>query len=156
MRSRAYMPDPVKRRPSCSKLYFAAVGSRPRLCAHEWAAYLSKVANGIMMCMFGWLGGNADPDNFLYGLLSADMAKPPAPPTRPSGRSRVHDLCLQGERSSTRPSAQALSQGPGDLPRRGSLGALAHSTIVRGYSKKLHDVPLDPTADSFQMVSKDK
>ena len=86
--SRVYMPDPVKTA-ELIQAYFAAVGVKAKIVRHEWGAYLAKVGSGEHdMCMLGWLGGNADPDNFLYGLLSADSAKPPRPPTSPSGRTR--------------------------------------------------------------------
>jgi len=157
--SRAYMPDPVKTA-ELLQAYFAAAGVKAKIVRHEWAAYLSKVGNGEHdMCMFGWLGGNADPDNFLYGLLSADMAKPPGAANAAFWKNaEFTDLCLQGrkifdkaERTKLYLKAQEIFHAEAPwLP-------LAHSTIVRCFSKKLHDVPLRPNGlNSFQMVWKEK
>ena len=123
--SRAYMPDPVKTA-ELLQAYFAAAGVKAKIVRHEWAAYLSKVGNGEHdMCMFGWLGGNADPDNFLYGLLSADTAKPPGAANAAFWKNvEFTDLCLKGQKTFDKAErTKTLPQGPGDLPRRGALGA---------------------------------
>jgi peptide/nickel transport system substrate-binding protein len=157
--SRAYMPDPVKTA-ELLQAYFAAAGVKAKIVRHEWAAYLSKVGSGEHdMCMYGWLGGNADPDNFLYGLLSADMANPPGAANAAFWKNaEFTELCLKGrkifdkaERTKLYLKAQEIFHAEAPwLP-------LAHSTIVRCFSKKLHDVPLRPNGlNSFQMVWKDK
>jgi peptide/nickel transport system substrate-binding protein len=157
--SRAYMPDPVKTA-ELIQAYLAAVGIKAKIVRHEWGAYLDKVANGLHdMCMFGWLGGNADPDNFLYGLLSADMAKTPGAANAALWKNAEYtDLCLKaqkifdkGERTKLYLKAQEIFHA--DAP----WVPLAHSTVVRCYNKKLHDVPLRPNGlNSFQMVWKEK
>jgi len=85
--SRAYMPEPVKTA-ELIQGYLAAVGINAKIVRYEWGVYLDKTAKGEHdLCMMGWLGGNADPDNFLYGLLSSDSAKPLLL-TLPFGRTR--------------------------------------------------------------------
>ena len=134
--SRAYMPEPVKTA-ELIQAYFAAVGVKAKIVRHEWGAYLSKVGNGEHdMCMFGWLGGNADPDNFLYGLLSADTAKPPGCGQRGHlEERRVHRPVPEGSEDLQQGrSHQDLPQGPGDLPRRGALaapGAFHHRALLQ-------------------------
>ena len=139
--------------------YFAAVGVNAKIVRHEWGVYLAKMGSGEHdMGMLGWLGGNADPDNFLYGLLSANTAKPSRPPTSPSGRTRSSHLCLKGQKTFNKAKRakiylQAQELFHKDVP----WVPLAHTTIVRVYNKKIHDVPLRPNGlNSFQMVWKDK
>lgn len=157
--SRAYMPEPVKTA-ELIQAYLAAVGIQAKIVQMDWGTYLKKTSNGEHdMCMLGWLGGNADPDNFLYGLLSADTAKTPGASNVALWKNQEFtDLCLQAqktfdkaERTKLYEKAQLIfhQQAPW-LP-------LAHSTIVRCYNKKLHDVPLRPNGlNSFQMVWKEK
>jgi len=157
--SRAYMPEPVKTA-ELIQAYLAAVGIKAKIVRHEWGAYLEKTANGLHdMCMLGWLGGNADPDNFLYGLLSADLAKTPGAANVALWKNAEYtEICLKaqkvfdkGERTKLYMKAQELFHA--DAP----WVPLAHSTVVRCYSKKLHDVPLRPNGlNSFQMVWKEK
>ena len=155
--SRAYMPEPVKTA-ELIQAYLAAAGVKAKIVRMDWGTYLKKTSNGEHdMCMLGWLGGNADPDNFLYGLLSADTAKTPGAANVALWKNKEFtDLCLQAqrifdktERAKLYEKAQVVFHD--DEP----WVPLAHSTIVRCYNKRLHDVPLRPNGlNSFQMVSK--
>ena len=156
--SRAYMPEPVKTA-ELIQAYFAAVGVKAKIVRHEWGAYLSKVGNGEHdMCMFGWLGGNADPDNFLYGLLSADTAKPPGAANAAFWKNaEFTDLCLKGQKTFNKADRTKIYLKAQEIfHAEAPWLPLVHSTIVRCYSKKLHDVPLRPNGlNSFQMVWKE-
>ena len=156
--SRAYMPEPVKTA-ELIQGYLAAVGINAKIVRHEWGVYLDKTMKGEHdLCMMGWLGGNADPDNFLYGLLSSDNAKVPAANiafweneefTKLTKEAQV--VFDKGKRSPLYLRAQEIFHE--EVP----WVPLAHSTIVRVYNKKLHDVPLRPNGlNSFQMIWKDK
>jgi peptide/nickel transport system substrate-binding protein len=108
--------------------------------------------------MMGWLGGNADPDNFLYGLLHSDNAKPPAANIafweNPEFGKLVKDAQTIFGKEKRAPyylKAQEI------FHEEAPWVPLAHSTIVRIYNKKLHDVPLRPNGlNSFQMIWKEK
>ena len=157
--SRAYMPEPVKTA-ELIQAYFAAVGVKAKIVRHEWGAYLSKTSNGEHdMCMLGWLGGNADPDNFLYGLLSADTAKTPGAANVAIWKNtEFTDLCLKGQKTFNKADRTKLYLKAQEIfHAEAPWMPLVHSTIVRCYSKKLHDVPLRPNGlNSFQMVWKEK
>ena len=157
--SRAYMPDPVKTA-ELIQAYFAAAGVKARIVRHEWGAYLSKTQNGEHeMCMLGWLGGNADPDNFLYGLLSADTAKTPGAANVAIWKNaEFTDLCLKGQKTFNKAERTKIYLKAQEIFHAEAPWApLVHTTVVRCYSKKLHDVPLRPNGlNSFQMVSKEK
>ncbi len=108
--------------------------------------------------MMGWLGGNADPDNFLYGLLSADVIKPPAANIAFWENEEFTKLVKEAQvvfdktkRTNYYLKAQEI------FHEEAPWVPLAHSTIVRVYNKKLHDVPLRPNGlNSFQMIWKEK
>jgi peptide/nickel transport system substrate-binding protein len=156
--SRAYMPEPVKTA-ELIQGYLAAVGINAKIVRHEWGAYLDKTAKGEHdLCMLGWLGGNADPDNFLYGLLHSDNSRPPAAnvafwqnPEFDRLVKEAQGLFGKEKRAPLYLKAQEIFHE--EVP----WVPLAHSTIVRIYNKKLHDVPLRPNGlNSFQMVWKEK
>jgi peptide/nickel transport system substrate-binding protein len=157
--SRAYMPDPVKTA-ELIQAYFAAVGVKAKIVRHEWGTYLSKVGSGEHeMCMLGWLGGNSDPDNFLYGLLSADSAKPPGAANIAFWKNaEFTELCLKGQKTFNKAERTKIYLKAQEIFNAEAPWApLVHTVNVRCYSKKLHDVPLRPNGlNSFQMVRKDK
>ena len=156
--SRAYMPEPVKAA-EMIQAHLAAVGLKAKIVRHDWGTYLSKTANGEHdMCMLGWLGGNADPDNFLYGLLSADTAKTPGAANVALWKNEAFTaLCLKAQRTFDKAERIRLYLRAQEVfHQEAPWVPLAHSTIVRCYNKRLHDVPLRPNGlNSFEMVWKD-
>ncbi|MDD2384789.1 MAG: ABC transporter substrate-binding protein [Sulfurospirillaceae bacterium] len=57
----------------------AKVGIKAKIVSYDWVTYLAKTKQGEhQMCLLGWTGDNADPDNFLYVLLSEAAAQLPA------------------------------------------------------------------------------
>ena len=157
--SRAYMPEPVKTA-ELIQAYLAAVGLKAKIVRHDWGTYLSKTANGEHdMCMLGWLGGNADPDNFLYGLLSADTAKTPGAANVALWKNEEFtELCLKAQKTFDKAERTKLYLRAQEIfHEEAPWVPLAHSTIVRCYNKRLHDVPLRPNGlNSFQMIWKEK
>jgi peptide/nickel transport system substrate-binding protein len=155
--SRAYMPEPVKTA-ELIQAYLATAGVKAKIVRMDWGTYLKKTSNGEHdMCMLGWLGGNADPDNFLYGLLSADTAKTPGAANVALWKNKEFtDLCLQAQRIFDKAErAKLYEKAQVVFHDEEPWVPLAHSTIVRCYNKRLHDVPLRPNGlNSFQMVSK--
>ncbi len=157
--SRAYMPEPVKTA-ELIQAYLTAVGMKVKIVRYDWGTYLKRTSNGEHdMCMLGWLGGNADPDNFLYGLLSADTAKvPSAANVALWENAEFTDMVKKAQavfdkkkRAEVYVKAQEIFHA--EVP----WVPLAHSTVVRSYSKKIHDLPLRPNGlNSFEMVWKSK
>ena len=156
--SRAYMPDPVKTA-ELIQAYLSAIGLKAKIVRYDWGTYLEKTSNGEHdMCMLGWLGGNADPDNFLYGLLSSDTANTPGAANVALWKNdEFTDLVLKAqkvfdkaERTEYYLKAQEI------FHREAPWVPLAHSTTVRCYNKRVHDLPLRPNGlNSFQMVGKE-
>jgi len=156
--SRAYMPDPVKTA-ELLQAFFAAVGVKTKIVRMDWGAYLKKTANGEHdMCMLGWLGGNADPDNFLYGLLSADTAKTPGASNVALWKNaEFTELCKKAQAIFDKAERIKLYLKAQEIfHREAPWIPLVHTTIVRCYNKRLRNVPLRPNGlNSFQMVEKD-
>ena len=157
--SRAYMPEPLKAA-ELIQACLAAVSLEVKIVKHDWGTYLSRTANGEHdMCMLGWLGGNADPDNFLYGLLSADMAETPGAANVALWKSdEFTELCLEAQKTFDKGVRTKLYLRAQEIfHQEVPWVPLAHSTIVRCYNKRLHDVPLRPNGlNSFEMVWKEK
>ncbi|HYU15411.1 MAG TPA: ABC transporter substrate-binding protein, partial [Candidatus Acidoferrum sp.] len=73
---RSYLPDPeFIARVLQSNL--AAVGMKTELVVQDIRKHLFSVQRGEHdMCLFGWIGDTADPDNYLYTLFDQDSAIP--------------------------------------------------------------------------------
>ena len=72
--SRPYMFDPPKIG-EVIQSYLAEIGVKVKLYQVEWANYLQELFNGKhQICLFGWIGDNADSDNFLNVLHGTDRA----------------------------------------------------------------------------------
>ena len=74
--SRPYMFDPPKIAEAIQS-YLAAVGIKVEIKQFEWANYIQELFEGkFQMCLFGWIGDNGDPDNFMnvvYGTNKASI-----------------------------------------------------------------------------------
>ncbi|MBN2510241.1 MAG: ABC transporter substrate-binding protein [Spirochaetales bacterium] len=76
--SRPYNPN-ARKIAEIMQAQFAEVGVKTDIVSYEWGTYLDKTDSlEHDMAMLGWTGDNGDPDNFLWVLLSAPAAEPPA------------------------------------------------------------------------------
>ena len=74
---RPYIPDGMAMA-STIQSDLQNVGIDTNIVTYDWATYLEKTANGEHdMAMLGWIADVADPDNFLYTLLSIPNAEKP-------------------------------------------------------------------------------
>ena len=127
------------------KAYLASVGVKTRIFSIDWEAYLKKTSNGKYdMCLRGWLGGNADPDSFLYGLLSADTAKTPGASNASLWKNAEFTrLCKQAQVIFNKQArAEKYMKAQEIFHAENPWIPLAHTTIVRCYNKRLKNVPL--------------
>lgn len=75
---RPYMPN-GRRAAEILQAQLKAVNINADIKTYDWGTYLDKVFEGEHeMAMLGWTGDYADPDNFLYTLLSEKAAEKPA------------------------------------------------------------------------------
>lgn len=76
--ARPYNPN-ARRVAEIVQAQLADIGVEIEIVSYDWGTYLDKTDSGEhSMAMLGWTGDNGDPDNFIYLLLSADSAVPPA------------------------------------------------------------------------------
>ncbi|ADG81668.1 ABC transporter substrate-binding protein [Thermincola potens] len=67
--ARDYMPQP-KEIGQAIQQDLAKVGIDAKIVTYDWTTYIEKGQNGEHdLYLFGWVGDNGDPDNFLYYLL---------------------------------------------------------------------------------------
>ena len=54
--------------------YWDKVGVKCTIDAYDWTTYKEKIGTGDYdVCLYGWIGDNGDPDNFLNLLASEDI-----------------------------------------------------------------------------------
>ena len=76
--ARPYNPD-ARKIAEIMDAQLSKVGIETEIISYEWGTYLDKTDTGEhQAAMLGWTGDNGDPDNFLWVLLSAPAAVPPA------------------------------------------------------------------------------
>ena len=74
--SRPYNPD-SRRMAEMMADDLARIGIRARLVTAPWSDYRSKIMSGAAsMALYGWIGDNGDPDNFLAILLGCQDGVP--------------------------------------------------------------------------------
>jgi peptide/nickel transport system substrate-binding protein len=74
--SREYLPKPLETA-QFIKESLKKIGIRAEIMIFTWNQYIKKMHNGEHdMALIGWTGDYADPDNFLYTMLSSENAKP--------------------------------------------------------------------------------
>ena len=53
--------------------YWAQVGVDVTIDSYDWTTYKERIPSGDYdMCLYGWIGDNGDPDNFMYLLAHDD------------------------------------------------------------------------------------
>ena len=74
--TRPYNPD-SKRMGEMIAEDLSRIGVRARLVTAPWGEYSAKLQAGLApMAIYGWIGDNGDPDNFLSILLGCHDGKP--------------------------------------------------------------------------------
>jgi peptide/nickel transport system substrate-binding protein len=74
---RPYMPNGKKVAEFISA-DLAKIGVKTHIVSYDWQTYKDRVGKGEhSMALFGWIGDNGDPDNFLYVLLDKDNTRTP-------------------------------------------------------------------------------
>ena len=141
---RPYNPN-ARRMAEMVQADWAKVGVSTKIVTYEWGEYLKRANRGEhQTILFGWTGGNGDPDNFLYLLLSCESAK------RGPNRARwcykpYDDLVTQAKRLSDRAARAALyKKAQVVFKDQAPWVTVAHSVVYVPMRKNIVGYRIDP------------
>ncbi len=159
--ARPYNPN-ARRIAEIVQAQLADIGVEIEIVTYDWGTYLDKTdgtgsTDGTgehSMCMLGWTGDNGDPDNFIYLLLSADSAVPPAMNVSFWKNEEFTDLTLQAKRVYDQDARAALyEQAQVIFHEEAPWVPLAHSVVTVPVLTSVHDFVIYPTGSRvFQRV----
>jgi len=144
--NRDYMPEP-KAVAEAIQSDLHGVGIEANLLTFDWGTYLDKVSMGEhAMALFGWVGDNGDPDNFLYALLDKDNAKKPAQNVAFYANEQVHNFLTKAEQVEDSPSrAMFFDKAERIIYEESPWVPIAHAEQVAAFKKEIQGFELHPT-----------
>ena len=137
-----YMPQPPEIARAI-KANLGAVGIRVTLATWPWKEYLERVYNGEHeMVLFGWVGDNGDPDNFLYTLLDKDNAVKPRSKNYAFFRNDAsHDLLVKAQQEMDREKRAALySHAQTIIHDHAPWVPLVHAKSILAFRNTVHGI----------------
>ncbi|CCK79176.1 ABC transporter substrate-binding protein [Desulfobacula toluolica] len=137
-----YMPQPPEIARAI-KANLAAVGIKVTLATWPWKEYLKKVFNGEHeMVLFGWVGDNGDPDNFLYVLLDKDNAvKPNSSNFAFFKNDRSHDLLVRAQQIMNKEKRSVLYRNAQKIIHENAPWVpLVHAKSILAFQKTIHAI----------------
>jgi peptide/nickel transport system substrate-binding protein len=144
---RPYLTDP-ERVARAVAANLADVGLSIELVLQPYADHLTSVGRGDHdLALFGWVGDNGDPDNFLYTLLDESNTHGPNASNIAFYRDRnVHELLVEAQQAPSRASREELYAAVQDrIAADAPWAPLAHSQVVFAARRDLEHVVLTPT-----------
>ncbi len=145
---RPYMPN-GRRAAEILQAQLKEVNIDAEIKTYDWGTYLDKVFEGEHgMAMLGWTGDYADPDNFLYTLLSEKAAEKPALNIAFWRNKEFNDLILAAQATSDRAERTRLYEEAqeifvADVP----WVPLAHSIVYVAARSNVRGFKLYPTGE---------
>lgn len=123
------------------------VGIDAELTTFDWGTYLAKTQEGEHdMALFGWIGDNGDPDDFMYALLDKDNAVKPAQNISFYVNDRVHALLVQAQRTLDPGKRAALYRQAEVIVNRDSpWEPIAYADQIIAYKKNVRGFVMNPT-----------
>ena len=151
--SRPYNPN-GKRMGEMMQADLAKVGIKVRLVTFDWPTYIAKQRAGEhQTTQIGWLSDNADPDNFLYGILSCSAIKGGANQARWCNKSfdklveKAKRVNKQSERTKLYEEAQVI------FHKEAPWVVIGTSKLYRAFSKRVLNFRMDAFGhDNFDHV----
>jgi peptide/nickel transport system substrate-binding protein len=103
------------------------------------------------LCLLGWTGDNADPDNFLYVLFDPENAEPGTARNVSFYKSpEVHGILTWGRESSVRVEREGYYRRAQDLIAHDAPWVpLAHAEVVVAYRHSIANLVVHPTATIY-------
>lgn len=145
---RPYLPNPKM----VTKIVIAnldAVGVKVEVVEQGFRDHLASVRNGEHdVCLLGWVGDNADPDNYLYVLFDEDNGK--------KGTARnlaflqdatLHKLLVSGQKVARKSSRAAIyNRAQSRIGKLAPWVPLAHSQVAIAARNDVKGIVLTPSA----------
>ena len=145
---RPYLPDPeFIARVLQSNLN--AVGIKIELVAQDMRQHLASVQAGVHdLCLFGWIGDNGDPDNFLYTLFDQDSTTPGLARNLSFFRDpELHDVLVRAQKVNGQTQREELyRQAQEMIAAEAPWVPLAHSKVAVAARLEVHGITVTPTA----------
>jgi peptide/nickel transport system substrate-binding protein len=154
--TRTYLPDPDTTAVQIQQ-DLAAIGVRATLRKMVWTAFLAAAQRGDHpMCLLGWMADFKDADNFLYGLLDKENARPGSSQNVSFYRGeRVHELLVRarGEMDLER-RVELYQEAQRILREDAPTVPLAHGRDFRVFRKEVRGFTIHPVGgEYFRTVS---
>lgn len=141
---RPYNPN-ARRMAEIIQADWAAIGVEARIVTYEWGEYLKRVGRGEhQTVLLGWTGGNGDPDNFLYLLLSCGSVK--RGPNRARWCFAPYDKLVSAAKiiSDRKTRADLYRQAQVIFKRQAPWVTIAHSKVFVPTRKSVVGFKVDP------------
>ncbi|MEK6608797.1 MAG: ABC transporter substrate-binding protein [Myxococcota bacterium] len=146
---RPYLPSPERVARIVAR-NLADVGVPVEIAVLPWEEYRRRIGIGDHdLCLYGWIGDNGDPDNFLYVLLDRDNAAPPALNVAFYDNAELHGLLVWGRETSERAERERLYQRAQEIiEEEAPWVPLAHAEVTVAARKEVRGIVVDPDATS--------
>lgn len=154
--TRTYLTDPDTTAVQIQQ-DLAAIGVRVTLRKMVWTAYLPATQRGDHpMCLLGWMADFKDADNFLYGLLDKDNARPGSSQNVSFYRGeKVHELLVRA-RAELDPArrVELYHEAQRILREDAPTVPLAHGRDFRVFRREVRGFTIHPVGgEYFRTVS---
>ena len=124
----------------------ARIGVRARLVTAEWGEYRARLQAGAApMALYGWIGDNGDPDNFLGIILGCHDGRPGPGNVAKWCDPDFERLIAQGKASTDRAEREAIYRRAQAIARDGAaLMPIAQSSVLMAIRKSVRGFTVDP------------
>ena len=144
---RSYLPEPeVIARVLRANL--AAVGIKTELVIQDIEQHDDSVEGGDHdLCLYGWVGDNGDPDNFLYTLFDQSNTRPGLAQNLAFFRdAELHDLLIDAQRNVARTTREGLYRRAQErIASQAPWVPLAHSRVAVAARVNVDGISINPT-----------
>lgn len=143
--TRPYNPD-SKRMAEMIAEDLSQIGIRTKLVTTTWTDYSAKLQAGVApMAIYGWIGDNGDPDNFLSILLGCHGGKPGPNNITKWCDADYDTLMNQGTLVTDRPAREAIYRQAQMIIRdKVPLMPIAQSSVLMAVRSNVRGFTMDP------------
>lgn len=147
-----YMPISRPYNPASSQMAemmaddLSRIGIRAKLVTDEWSRYRAKLQAGAApMALYGWIGDNGDPDNFLAIILGCHDGKPGPGNIVKWCNPEFDRLIAQGKLITDRRQREALyRQAQQVVHDEAAILPIAQSSVLMAVRKTVRGFKVDP------------